>query len=178
MKKILIVILLIFTFFSCKTKEIISEKVVTVKDSTEVVNLKQQFSESEIARFDLSVQLKESRKEIERLQSNISYSVREYDTDKPNVPLRKETLYNQATTSENNVVVDMERETLLKREITSLKSERIELNKTVSLLEKEKIDLHSQLETKSGLQWKLVGIIGLLLLWIFRKAIGRLIGIR
>lgn len=149
----LILIYAFLLFSSCKIRERIIEKTEYLVDSTEVVYLKNEVVslKKQVVQYD--EKLKESKRENERIQSNASLTVREFDTDKPNAPLKKETQYNQSKSAERSLQSDVELITSLKNENSSLKIENSELSKKVEFWEKELKDAKSIKSVSTVFQW-------------------------
>lgn len=133
MRHISICLLMLFFLSSCNTAERIVEKEVvkTVIDSTSVSELNKELHEQKIRLFEIRNKLSEVEQENERLKSETSISIREYDTEKPGAPLKKESTYNNSNSKER----DSER---VRREDSEVKSELLALKRQNEKLKEEK----------------------------------------
>lgn len=177
MKK-LIVFLVVFAIYGCKTKTIVVENIRNTKDSTENVQLKAKIKQSENLLLESEQKLQQSEKKIYSLieQLNVSESekqnlkesfetiIKEYNG---NGILIKET-YSKKTSElvkelswseQKNKLLQKENDknTLLLQTVSANYNKEVEknidLDKKVTLLEKENKDLKEKKATSTGFQW-------------------------
>ena len=193
MKK-LILLLILFAVFGCKTKTILVENVRNVKDSTENVELKQRITASEKALYEARMELKineqkgselierlnVSETEKQQLRETFETIVKEYNEQgvliKESYSKRTSELIKDISKLEEqnkNLTATISTQTELinhyTSEITRIADINVELNKKVNLLEKENNELKMQKQSKPVFQWWLivVGFAGGLLFYFY-----------
>lgn len=167
-------LLIAISLSSCKTKEIVSIKTIKEIDSTENIQLKQTLFKMESVNKNLTIQLNRIKQENERLQANTDITIKEYDIDKPNAPLRKEVIYKHTETSQRERKESESTITLLNAKLNKYKSENAELYKQIDLLKKENTDSKVLKEIKPKLQWwwLMIGfIVGLVFFYYLNSII-------
>lgn len=165
----LLYILILFSLFSCKPKEVI--KVKYIRDSTDVTELTQKINNLENENLEYKNKLSEQTKINERLQANTNVTVERYDTDKPNTPVKEKVFINRTETSDKESEINKEMISVLTKENERIYNDNLILTKKVDFLEKER-----NKEPKKKNKWWLfvAGFftpIILYLLWKSRKLI-------
>lgn len=183
MKK-LILFILIFAMFGCKTKYILTENVRNTRDSVENVQLKQSIKTTEKELSDAKIQIKVNEKLVSELAEKYNLSetekqqlretfetvVKEYNEQgvliKESYSKRTSELIKDISKLEEqnkNLTGTINTQTELishyTSEITRVSDMNVELNKKVQMLEKENTDLKSVKKSKAKFAWWLL-IIG------------------
>lgn len=176
-----IILAAIVVFFSgCKPKEIIAERVITKSDSTVITRLNNEITRQNKIIETLTAQLKRSREEISRLESESSSHKITYDTTGPvNPETGKYPIYEEIITDTRSKLsrTIKEMETMKEeynREINDLEQVNSSLNITVEALKEENSELRKKVIPTTGFNFKLFlwGMIAgsaLSLFIIFRK---------
>ena len=180
MKK-LIVFLVVFAVFGCKTKTILVENIRNTRDSTENVELKQRITVSEKALYDARMELKINEQKASELIERLNISetekqqlretfetiVKEYNEQgvliKESYSKRTSELIKDISKLEEqnkNLTATISTQTELishyTGEITRTSDMNVELNKKVQLLEKENTELKERKQSKPVFQWWLI----------------------
>ena len=177
MKK-LIIFLVMFAIFGCKTKTIVVENIRNTKDSTENVQLKAKIKQSENLLLKSEQKLQQSEKKIYSLieQLNVSESekqnlkesfetiIKEYNEKgiliKETYSKKTSELVNELSWSEQKnkfLQEENDKNMLLLQTVSANYNKEVEnnidLDKKVTLLEKENRDLKEKKATSTGFQW-------------------------
>ena len=177
MKK-LILFLIVFAVFGCKTKTILVENVRNTRDSTENVELKAKIKQSENLLLESEQKLQQSEKKIYSLieQLNVSESekqnlkesfetiIKEYNEKgiliKETYSKKTSELVKELSWSEQKnkfLQEENDKNTLLLQTVSANYNKEVEnnidLDKKVTLLEKENRDLKEKKATSTGFQW-------------------------
>ena len=193
MKK-LIVFLVVFTIFGCKTKTILVENARNTRDSTENVELKQRITVSEKALYDARMELKineqkaselierlnVSETEKQQLRETFETIVKEYNEQgvliKESYSKRTSELIKDISKLEEqnkNLTATISTQTELityyTTEIARVSDMNVEMNKKMQLLEKENSELKAVKKVKAQFQWWLliIGFAGGLLFYYY-----------
>ena len=169
MKK-LILLIVVASLFSCKTKEIV--RIQYTKDSTETVQLSGKIGQLENELYQKNQQLSEQRKENERLQSNTSVVIERYDTSRDTIRLKEKVFVNRTETSEKDSQFNKEMTEYLTSEIERVYEMNVELNRKVDLLESEKTEVKKTAKPK--FQWGLI-LVGFFIGLAFYYYLNRLV---
>ena len=184
MKK-LIIFLVMFALFGCKTKTILVENVRNTRDSTENVELKQRITVSEKALYDARMELKINEQKASELIERLNISetekqqlretfetiVKEYNEQgvliKESYSKRTSELIKDISKLEEqnkNLTATISTQTELinhyTAEINRTSDTNVELNKKVQTLEKENKEIKEKNVSKPVFQWWLL-VIGL-----------------
>jgi len=180
-------LLLLFTtllfLVGCKTKQIITEKVVTKIDSTAVISLKNELHAKEIQVENLRTDFKRLSDEYTRLMSEASTHTINYDTAAPvdpctgKYPIASETI-TQTKSQLDKTIKEFE---ILKQEynneIYKLTQENQNLEYTLETLKEENHSLKEKITPTTGFNFKLFfsgmifGIVLLLITIAFKNKI-------
>ena len=174
----LILFLVVISMVGCKTKTILVENVRNVKDSTENVQLKAKIKQSENLLLKSEQKLQQSEKKIYSLieQLNVSESekqnlkesfetiIKEYNEKgiliKETYSKKTSELVKELSWSEQKnkfLQEENDKNTLLLQAVSANYNKEVEnnidLDKKVTLLEKENRDLKEKKATSTGFQW-------------------------
>lgn len=177
MKK-LILLLIVFIVFGCKAKTILVENVRNTRDSTENVELKQRVTVSEKALYEARMELKineqkaselierlnVSETEKQQLRETFEIIVKEYNENgiliKETYSKKTSELVKELSWSEQKnkfLQEENDKNTLLLQTVSANYNKEVEknidLDKKVTLLEKENKDLKEKKATSTGFQW-------------------------
>ena len=180
MKK-LILLLILFTLFGCKTKHILVENIRNTKDSIENVELKQRIIVTDKQLQDLQIQIKVneqkygelierlniSETEKQQLRETFETIVKEYNEQgvliKESYSKRTSELIRdiskleeQNKTLTSTISTQTELISHYTSEITRVSDMNVELSKKVQLLEKENSELKDRKQSKPVFQWWLI----------------------
>lgn len=162
---ILILLLIAFLAAGCKPQQLITEKVVTVEDSTTIARLTEEVAKRDKTIEVLTSDLERTREENILLRSESSSHRIEYDTDGQVNPETGEYPKKGETITHSKHEYDRvitENETLKKeyrREVETLQDEITNLNLTVETLRQENSQLQTKEVVKFHLKSFLYGII-------------------
>ena len=186
MKK-LIIFLVVFVLFGCKTKTVLVENVRNTKDSIENVELKQRIIVTDKQLQDLQIQIKVneqkygelierlniSETEKQQLRETFETIVKEYNEQgvliKESYSKRTSELIRdiskleeQNKTLTSTISTQTELITHYTNEVIRVSDMNVELNKKVQLLEKENTELKDTKQSKPVFQWWLIvaGFVG------------------
>jgi regulator of replication initiation timing len=159
------VVLLLFTTLlflaGCKPKQIITEKVVTIIDSSAVISLKNELHEKEIQVENLKTDFKHLRDENTRLMSEASTHTINYDTAAPvdphtgKYPIASETI-TQTKSQIDKTIKEFEiLQQEYNNEIYKLTRENQNLDYTLEALKEENISLKEKITPTTGFNFKL-----------------------
>ena len=202
MKRIILFII-VFVLFGCKTKTILVENIRNTRDSTENVELKQRITVSEKALYDARMELKIneqkagelierlniSETEKQQLRETFETIVKEYNEQgvliKESYSKRTSELIKDISKLEEQnknlsttIKTQTELITYYTTEISRMADMNVVLNKKTQLLEKENSDLKTVKSVKAKFQWwlLLVGFAGGLLFYFYIGKILAFIG--
>ena len=182
MKK-LIIFLIVFAVFGCKTKTVLVENIRNTKDSIENVELKQRIIVTDKQLQDLQIQIKVneqkygelierlniSETEKQQLRETFETIVKEYNEQgvliKESYSKRTSELIRdiskleeQNKTLTSTISTQTELISHYTSEITRVSDMNVELSKKVQLLEKENSELKDRKQSKPVFQWWLIVI--------------------
>lgn len=160
MKKITFIIFL-FLLFSCKPKQIISERIVTKVDSTSVTLLNSELQKRLVEIEFLETELEHSRDEITRLTSESSSHTINYDTTAPVDPMtgKYPILQEIITTTKSQLDRTIKEMESLKqehvKEVDSLTTVKTDLEQRVEKLAYENRELKKKIIPMTGFNFKI-----------------------
>lgn len=159
------VVLLLFTILlflaGCKPKQIITEKVVTIIDSSAVISLKNELHEKEIQVENLKTDFKHLRDENTRLMSEASSHTINYDTAATvdphtgKYPIASETITQSKSLLEKTIKEFEILEQEYNNEIFKLTRENQNLDYTLEALKEENHSLKEKITPTTGFNFKL-----------------------
>lgn len=203
MKK-LIIFLIMFAIFGCKTRTVLVENIRNTKDSIENVELKQRIIVTDKQLQDLQIQIKVneqkygelierlniSETEKQQLKETFETIVKEYNDHgvliKESYSKRTSELIRdiskleeQNKTLTSTISTQTELITHYTNEVIRVSDMNVELNKKVQLLEKENTELKDTKQSKPVFQWWLivVGFVGGVVAYYYLGGLmGRVVG--
>ena len=203
MKK-LIIFLVVFAIFGCKTKTVLVENIRNTKDSIENVELKQRIIVTDKQLQDLQIQIKVneqkygelierlniSETEKQQLKETFETIVKEYNDHgvliKESYSKRTSELIRdiskleeQNKTLTSTISTQTELITHYTNEVIRVSDMNVELNKKVQLLEKENTELKDTKQSKPVFQWWLIvlGFVGGVVAYYYLGGLmGRVVG--
>lgn len=179
MKKI-IPILIILLLIGCKPKQIIQERVVTKVDSATFARLTNEVSKMGTLVEMMKSEIKVTREENARLQSEVSTHEIKYDTA---APLKPDGTYPKSseTITESRSILE---KTIKELEITNMEYQKenrtltrinANLEMTVKVLKDENRELKEKITPTTGFNFRLffsglgAGVLLMIALWLFLK---------
>ena len=152
-------------FISCKSKQVITEKISTMSDSSAIVLLENEITQKEIQIYSLQSELNRFEEENLILRSEVSTHEINYDTTQPINPVtQKPPISSEIITRSNSQLEKtiQEYEILLLEasiENTNLKTQNTNLQLTVETLINENKELKIKTTTSTGFNYKLFLVI-------------------
>lgn len=149
-------------FISCKSKQVITEKISTMSDSSAFVLLENEVSQKEIQIISLQSELNRFEEENLILRSEVSTHEINYDTTQPINPVtQKPPISSEIITRSNSQLEKTlnQYEVLLREasiENTHLTTKNINLQLTVEALKEENKTLNSKPNSGTQLKFKLL----------------------
>lgn len=203
MKK-LIIFLVVFALFGCKTKTILVENVRNTRDSTENVELKQRITAGEKALYDARMELRINEQKASELIERLNISetekqqlretfetiVKEYNEQgvliKESYSKRTSELIKDISKLEEQnknlsttIKTQTELITYYTTEIARMADMNVVMNKKIQVIEKENSDLKERKQSKPVFQWWLIiiGFVGgIAAYYYFGGLFGKMVG--
>lgn len=162
-RTIILSVVIILSVASCKPKQIIIEKVITEVDSSGVLSLQKELSSKQEKIEKLQIDLKRTRDENTKLQSEMSTHTINYDTKAPLKPDGSYPIASETKTASKSITDKIVKEfeqikTEYERVISALKTRNDNLEYDLKLLKSENIELKNKQHPQSGTNFRLIVI--------------------